>query len=436
MKKIYPKEGLRRVIGIPALAISIVNSTIGAGIFILPGIVGMQLGAAGILVYMFCGLIISAVMLCYCELGSRVTRSGGSYTYVLNAFGPLAGFVLNWLVFFGWTMLACAALLNALADSIAVIFPVFSNWTPRTFLFFSLLTIVVLLNIRSAKMSVQLIKLVTALKLVPLIFIVLLGVLHFEPVNLQWEKTPTVRTIGQTALLIFFAFAGFETTLSVSGEIKNPKHTVPAGIMLGGSSVLIIYILIQIVVQGTLGARISAFKNAPLAAIADLTFRPVGGIIILVITAISCFGTVCGDLFNTPRVLFAGAKDGLFPKILADVHPRFATPYLAVITYATLIFLVSISGGFKQLAILASSAILIIYLTVLLAMVKLKMKKQHTVEQGFIVPGGFLVPFIAILGILWMLSHLTDTEIFSTFFFIGVVCVIYFLMAVLPRKAR
>ena len=117
------KEGLKRVIGIRGLALSIVNGTIGAGIFVLPGIVSMEIGAFGVFGYIFCSIMLAAIMLCYAEIGSRVITSGGSYAYVEAAFGNFPAYIINWLYFFGWGILGSAALMNIIADSLAVIFP-------------------------------------------------------------------------------------------------------------------------------------------------------------------------------------------------------------------------------------------------------------------------------------------------------------------------
>jgi amino acid transporter len=90
------EEGLKRVVGVPGLALAIVNGIIGAGIFALPAIVSIALGAFGIFGYVFCGIMLAAIMLCYAEIGSRVTCSGGSYAYVEAAFGNFPGFIINW----------------------------------------------------------------------------------------------------------------------------------------------------------------------------------------------------------------------------------------------------------------------------------------------------------------------------------------------------
>src|SRR6478735_8515598 len=90
-------EGLKRVIGVPGLAATVVNFSIGAGIFALPALIGIQLGAAAIIGYVFCGIMFASIILCYVEIGSKVKKTGGSYAYVEAAFGPFAGFIINWL---------------------------------------------------------------------------------------------------------------------------------------------------------------------------------------------------------------------------------------------------------------------------------------------------------------------------------------------------
>ena len=429
-------EGLKRVVGVSGLALTIVNGTIGAGIFALPAIVGIAMGAFGVMGYIFCAVMLAAIMLCYAEIGSRVTTSGGSYAYVEAAFGNFAGFIINWLFFFGWGILGSAALMNGIADSLAVLFPVFANPVIRGFFFFVLIGFMVMLNIRGAKQGIGFVKGITLIKLLPLLGIIIFGFSQVKATNLQWENIPSVKTFGDTALILFFAFAGFETSLGVSGEFKNPKRTVPLGILLGGLIVLIIYMLLQTITQGVLGAGMASFKDAPLAAVAEKIIGPLGATILLISAAISCFGSVSADVMATPRTLFAAANDGMFPKYLGRVHPKFATPYLAVITYGALIFIFSVSGGFKQLAVLASAAILLIYLAVILATIKLRSKKQDAGEKTFRAPGGLVTPLIGITTIVWLLTSLSKWEILSTIIFIAAVCVIYFVMKGIKNKNK
>ncbi len=139
-------EGLKRVVGITGLSLNIINITVGAGIFVLPAIVGIELGGFSIFAYIFCGVMMATIMLCYAEIGTRVTNSGGSYAYVEAAFGDLAGFIVNWLTVFGWSILGSAALMNIVADSLAVIFPVFTITWVRALLFAVLLGFLLVTN--------------------------------------------------------------------------------------------------------------------------------------------------------------------------------------------------------------------------------------------------------------------------------------------------
>jgi len=249
MSNTYKEEGLKREVDVAGLTLTIVNGTIGAGIFALPAIISIALGAFGIFSYLFCSIMMAAILLCYAEIGSRITTSGGSYAYVEAAFGTFPGYIINWLYFFGWSVLGSAALMNIIADSMATMFPIFYNSLARAFFFFIIIGFIVLVNIRGVKQGVNFIKWITIIKLFPLFAIILFGFSKVEASNLYWNELPSLKTFSNTALLLFFAFAGFETSLSVSGEIKNPTRTVPLGILFGGSIVFIIYVLIQTVAR-------------------------------------------------------------------------------------------------------------------------------------------------------------------------------------------
>jgi basic amino acid/polyamine antiporter, APA family len=427
-------EGLKRVIGVTALTLSIISGVIGAGIFVLPAVVGIELGAFSVIAYIVCGILLAAIMVCYAEIGSRVITSGGSYAYVEKAFGTFPGYIINWLYFLGWGAISSAALMNIVADSLNVLFPVFANTIVRAVFFLILVVFMIMVNIYGAKQGAGVVKVIAIIKLLPILGIIVFGFSKANSANLHWEHLPSLKSFADTTLILFFAFAGFETALGASGEIKNPQRTVPLSICIAAISVIIVYMLLQTVTQGVLGAQMAIVKDAPLAAVADRIIGPAGATILLLCAALSCFGNVVLDLLCTPRSLFAGARDGIFPKYLGKVHSRFATPYLAIITYGVLIFIFSISGGFRQLAIMASAIILIVYLAVILATIKLRLKNAGGGEKLFKAPGGWATPLIGIGGILWLLSSLGKWEIISTVIFIIVVGIVYFVTKWLRNK--
>ena len=172
-------EGLVRVIGVGALGVGVVNMVVGAGIFVLPGVVAAELGSAAILAYLACSVTVALVFLCFAEVGSRVTRSGGAYAYVEEAFGPFAGFVASILFWFGYTILADAAITVIMVDSLAVAFPILGASIPRAVFIIALLAILAAVNVRGVVAGVRLYIFNTLAKLVPLLL--LLGAGLFVP---------------------------------------------------------------------------------------------------------------------------------------------------------------------------------------------------------------------------------------------------------------
>jgi APA family basic amino acid/polyamine antiporter len=434
MNPISEKENLKREIGVRALTLAILNITVGTGIFVIPAIIAEELGAAAIVAYLVCGALIFLIALCFAEVGSKTTASGGVYTYIETAFGKYTGFIANNLYWLGACVLSDAAVANALADTLKGFFPVLNNEIFRTLFFLFLFGGFALLNIRSVKNGVRFIEFAAFGKLLPLIILVIAGASFVSTKNLTWISYPTIGSIGTASLLLFFAFIGLDTPLSNGGEIKNPKRTVPLGIFFGILSVLILYVSIQLVAQGVLGSTITAHKDAPLAAVAGIIFGKAGIVLIIIATAISMLGNLGGEILSIPRILFAGARDGLMPKILGKVHPKFFTPYIAVLFYAALGFLFAISGGFKQLAVIASASTLLIYLGVVLATFKLRKKDSTKSEKTFHIPGGIIVPLLATCVIIWLLSNLTKKELIGIVIFISIFSVIYFVNKIIRKK--
>jgi APA family basic amino acid/polyamine antiporter len=434
MDPVSGKENLRREIGVFGLTLAILNITVGTGIFVIPAIIAEDLGAAAIVAYLVCGALIFLIALCFAEMGSKTTTSGGVYSYIEMAFGPYAGFIANNLYWLGSCVLSDAAVANGLVDSLKYFFPFLGNQVFRGMFFALLFGGFALLNIRSVKNGLRFIEFTAFGKLIPLVILVVAGVAFVSTKNLAWVSSPSISNIGTASLLLFFAFIGLDTPLSNGGEIKNVKRVVPLGILFGILSVLILYISIQLVVQGILGGTIAAHKDAPLAAVAGIIFGKAGIILILIVTAISMLGNLGGEILSIPRILFAGARDGLMPKILGRVHPKFFTPHIAILFYASLGFLFAISGGFKQLAVIATASTLLIYLGVVLSTLKLRKNNSAISEKTFRVPGGMIIPLLATCVIIWLLTGLTKPEFIGIAIFIAVFSLIYLLIKWIKKK--
>lgn len=424
---ITTKEDLKREIGVWGLSANIVNIIVGAGIFVLPAIIAEIMGTAGILVYLFCGLLITLVMLCFAEAGSKVTRSGGGYAYVESAFGSFPGFLAAVFLVLG-SVFSDAAVANALVELMGLAFPVFKNPLVRISFLLLLFSGLATLNVIGVKQGIGLVKINTVAKLTPIILLIIFGWKDVSLANLAWESTPTLEQFGSASLIMFFAFQGGDTGLTVGGEIKEPQKTVPKAIFIGISFVLLLYILIQTVSQGVLGSDLPLSKEAPLAEAAKIVFGPIGYSILLIGAGISMFGMLSGEILNLPRVIFGLARDRIIPlDKLAEIHPRFKTPYLAILLYAGLGFILAAAGGFRQLAVIASGSMLLVYFGVSLAVIQLRRKKAANPED-FKIPFGYTVPILSAGIILYFLSNLNSNEKTGTLVFIGILTLIYFLV--------
>lgn len=432
---INENEGLKREIGVWGLAANSINIIIGAGIFILPAIVAERLGNGGIWPYLICGILMILIMLCFAEVGTKITLTGGAYSYIEVAFGKYAGFLTTNIFIFGASVMANAAVANGLADTLSYFFPVFKIQWIRILFFAFIFGVLAFYNIKGIRKAIILVKFNTIIKLIPLLMIAMFGWFFITPSRATIISDNPLSDIGEMSLILLFAFVGAETAMNVSGEIKNPEKTIPRGIMLSVFIVVILYIAIQLTVFGILGDTIVKFKNAPLAEAANVMFGAVGIMIVVIGASFSMFGNISGMVLNMPRVLYAAARDRvIIPKELARIHSVFKTPYIAIICYAAMGFIFSSVGEFKQLAMLSSASYLIIYFGVVIAVIKFRITKSVDKDGSYRIPGGFVVPVVSALSIIWVLSNLPLNEIRGMVIFIVLLTIVYFSFRAFSKK--
>src|SRR5437667_11874500 len=326
-----PKEeaGLIRAIGVRGLAANIVNSTIGAGIFALPAAVALQLGAASPLAYIICALAMCLFVTSFAMAGSRVSLTGGLYAYVEVAFGRYVGFLAG-MLYFLTALGAVAGVVNVLANSVALVVPFLGSPVMRIIVMVAVYGSLVLINIRGVRQGAGAVTVITVAKLLPLLLFVCVGLFFIHPPNLAWSGWPGSKSLGDAVILLIFAFVGIEVALIPSGEVKNPARTVPRSAYLALVITTVIYILIQIVGQGTLGADLANHPDGPLAASAAKFLGNLGRTILLTGATISAFGFVTSDILSSPRMIFAFGRDGALPQFFAHVHPRYRSPDVAI----------------------------------------------------------------------------------------------------------
>jgi amino acid transporter len=405
-----PEEGLDRAIGPFSLGANAVNLAVGAGVFALPAAVAALLGPAAIVAYLACGVTITCVLLCCAELGSVTTRSGGVMAYTQDAFGPLAGF-LAWAIYaIGCCALADAAIAHVLMDAIASGVTPLQNGLPRVAGFAVLFATFAAVNVRGVRYGSGLSVMSTLAKLAPLILLIGVGLPAIDWAELRWMSWPSYTAIGQASLLVFFIFMSAEGALTASGEIRDPARTVPRAMSGTAITLVVLYVALQIVSQGVLGESLARQDRAPLASVADYLMGAPGRTLLLACTAIAVFGSVAADMVNTPRAFFAVANEGLLPARLTLVHKKFHTPHIAIMVYATMVFVFTISGAFRPLAVLATISQLLVYFVVCIGVLRLR-HLRGSVSGGFRTPGGPVVPLIGAAAVVWLLSHSTAAEV-------------------------
>jgi basic amino acid/polyamine antiporter, APA family len=400
---------LVRAIGLRRLTASIVNVTIGAGIFVLPAVVAGFLGPAAPLAYVVCAALMALIVLCFASAGSRVSLTGGLYAYVEVAFGPFVGFlagVLYWLM----ASFAVASVASAFAGSIGVLWPAAAGGPGRALVLAALFSTLAVVNIRGVTVGARLVEAITVAKLMPLVVFVVAGVWFVRGDYLTWPALPSASEVGRTAIVLIFAFVGVEVALVPSGEVADPARTVPRALFLALAITTTLYLVIQAVAQGLLGPSMSTYKAAPLAEAASRVLGHAGRLLVLAGGTVSMFGYVSGDMLGTPRALFAFGRDGVFPATLARVHPRFRTPHVAIAAHAAIVAALAISSSFTQLAILANVAALSLYLMCVAASFELQRRDVRAGGTPFAVPGGPAIPILAAAVIVWILSQATWKE--------------------------
>jgi amino acid transporter len=365
-----------------------------------------------VLGYIGCAILVGLVALCFAESGSRLPETGGTYAWSRAAFGPAVGATTGYLMAAANFMGSNAAVGALLLASLRLALP---QWPALPVALVILLYLVIgLTNIRGVAAGARVSVFMVVVKLVPLLVLVAVGLTAITPSNLAWPAPPSMGALGKGMVLLFFAFMGAEGPLSASGEVRNPHRTIPRALALAVLGTGTLYLLVQVVAQGVLGDRLAQSTDAPLAEAAAVVFGPVGRTFLLWAAVLSTAGYLTADILSGPRVVFALSKDGLLPSFLNRVHPTFRTPWVAIMVYVPLCATLALSGTFRQLAVFASAGTLTIYLISALGVLRLRRLGVSGAEAPFVVPGGPVIPGLAALIVLGLLSSLTWQELAAT----------------------
>ncbi len=357
-----PSHDLIRAIGRWSLVALVVNSIIGSGVFGLPSTVAALIGGYSPYAVLAAGAGMSVIIGCYAEVASRFQEAGGPYLYTRVAFGRLMGIQTAWMLWLG-QVAAPAANANLFVIYLGEFFPHAKDPLPRAVILTLLVGLLTFINIRGVRGGTQVSNLFTAAKLVPLFAVIVLGLFVLQ--RQHWAIATAPIAISGTSqwlkalLLLVFAYGGFETALAPMSEAKNPRRDAPFALFTALLLCTVTYALIQWVVVGVLPD--AAHSQRPLADVARLAVGPIGAALVAIGALISFYGYLSAKILAMPRVPFALAEQGDFPKAFASIHRRFHTPYVSILVFAAMVWGLALIGDFKWNVTLSAVARLLYY---------------------------------------------------------------------------
>ncbi|MFN2384115.1 MAG: APC family permease [Gemmatimonadota bacterium] len=370
------------------------NDVIGSGVYLLPAAAAALLGPASLWAVLVAGAAVTLLVLCFAEAASHFDEPGSAYLYTREAFGDFIGFEVGWMTWLA-RIASVASLSNGFAQAVGFLWPAANTGGVRAMVIAVPLAILTWINVMGVKSGARTAVGLTIGKIVPLVFFIAVGIFAVDWSRVFPVPAPPTAGLGEAALLLLFAYAGFENTAAPAGEYRNPRRDIPFALITMIIAVTAIYFLVQLVALGTLPDLASRTEGSPLADAAVLLVGAWGGILMTVGAMISIEGNVGSTTLAGPRYLFALAQDGFGPRYLAQVHSRFRTPAAAIVTQSVIALALALSGSFVQLAMLSIIARLATYMGTAVAVPVLRRKFPRT-ESTVVLPGGPLIPAAAL----------------------------------------
>lgn len=401
---------LRRELGRWDLTAIGINQVIGSAIFLLPANVAKEVGAWGPAAFLGVGLASLLIALCFAEVGSRFERTGGPYLPARAAYGRFIGFEVGWMMWF--TRVASQASVgNGLALALAFYWPAVSAGMPRMALITAVTLTLMWINIRGIRQSSWVVNALTIGKLLPLFLFIVVGIWFVDASRLTTLPEVTAGEVGTAALLLVFAYGGYEVTGVPAGEAANPRRDVPFAFVTTILTVAVVMTLTSVVATGVLPDV--AATQTPLADGAAQFLGAVGALIISVGSAVSMTGNNMGQVLTGSRTIFALAENGDLPRWFARVHPHYQTPSNAILFTTLVALTLALTGSFVTLAAVSAVARLVMYLAVCTATLILR-RRTPDAEMGeaqFTAPLGPIVPVLASVVALSILAGATAQQL-------------------------
>jgi APA family basic amino acid/polyamine antiporter len=397
---------LRRALGKWDLTAIGVNQVIGSAIFLLPADVAVHVGPWGPLAFMAVGLLSLSIALCFAEVGSRFETTGGPYPPARAAFGRFIGFEVGWMMWFS-RVTSHAAVVNGLTRALAFYWPALIAGYPRAATITGLTLVLTWINVRGIKQSSWVVNGLTIGKLLPLAIFIIAGIWYVDPTHFANLPAVTREQVSAAAILLIFAYGGYEVTGVLAGEAANPRRDVPFAFVAVLIIVSVVMSLTSLVATGVLPDV--AATRTPLADAAAIFLGVGGAAMISIGSVVSMTGNNMGQLLNGSRTIFALAEGGDLPRWFGKIHPHYRTPANAILFCAALALILALTGSFAALAAVSAIARLVMYLAVCMSTLVLRKHDREIAAQvgshfndlgGAVAPPKFMVPFGPVIPVL------------------------------------
>jgi basic amino acid/polyamine antiporter, APA family len=435
---LHSSAGFRRAVSRWQIVGLSVNDVIGSGVYLLPAEAALIMGSSSIGAVVLAGFAVLLLVLCFAEAGSYFDRPGGAYLYTREAFGPLIGFEVGWMTWLA-RVASVASLSVGFARALSFLWPATGEgWGQLWTIVLSLLALTAI-NVIGIRAGVGTAVFLAISKTVPLMMFIAIGAFFVSNETIAANNVQQTGSLREAALLLLFAYAGFENTAAPAGEFKNPRRDIPFALVTQIVIVTLIYSAVQWVALGTLPGV--AESKTPLADAARLFLGGWGGWLLTFGAALSILGTNNNTVLAGPRYLFAMAEDGFGPRSLSYLHPRFRTPIVAIVLQSSIALLLALTGAtlvqeglslppvlrgsFQQLATLSVVARLATYFGTAAAVLVLRRKRPG--GAGVRIPGGPVIPVAALLICIAFASSAEPRNLIAGAIAIGIGLVLYLL---------
>jgi basic amino acid/polyamine antiporter, APA family len=414
------EPSLVRGLGPLAATTLVAGAVIGTGIFVSPSIVAREVGAPGLslLVWLVCGGLALAGALCFAELGAAIPKSGGTYAFLDRAFGR------PWLPFlFGWSMFA--VVLTGVMAAVATAFSLYAGqflgrimpygvWTQRGVAIGCILFLT-LMNCLGVRAGGRIQIVFTAAKIAGVGALIgaafVLGdvarpaAAPFSPFVPEAASSPALLgAFGVAMIVALFAYNGWWYSTFVAAEVRAPERTIPLSIFIGMGIVLVTYALANLAYLTVLPFETLQASTRPAADAMHALLGPGGADFIAAAVMLSAFGTVNAQLLSVPRVYFAMARDGLFFRDVARVHPRFRTPAVAIALQGGWASVLALTGTYQQIITYTAFPNYLFLSLAVLGLIVLRVR-EPTLHRPFRVPGYPITPLLFLIVFAWYLVN-------------------------------